>query len=75
VYDPKLWGPYIAEGINPDPILPQDARCDIHPGRFAFNLAMATDGGDVYVCRECFLDQRISPKRHDQKDRRHKHTA
>jgi hypothetical protein len=75
VYDPKLWGPYIAEGINPDPILPQDARCDIHPGRFAFNVAMATDGGDVYVCRECFLDQRISPKRHDQKDRRHKHTA
>ena len=70
MYDPNLWGPHIAEGLQPEPRLPFGARCDIHPRRFAFNLVMATDGGDVYLCRECFLDQRSATKRHDQNDRR-----
>jgi hypothetical protein len=72
MYDPKLWGPKIEEGLLPEPQLPEGARCDLHPGRFAFNLAIAAVGGDVYLCRECFLDQRISSKRHDPKNRRPK---
>jgi hypothetical protein len=77
-YDPKLWGPYIAVGLNPEPKLPDGAKCDNHPARFAFNLLVATtgsegqSGADVYLCRECFLDQRPSPKRHDYRDRRPK---
>jgi hypothetical protein len=75
MYDPHLWGPFIAEGLRPEPVLPFGARCDIHTARFAFNVVMASDGGDVYLCRECFLDQRISSKRHERKDRRSKPTA
>lgn len=58
-YDPKLWGLYIAEGLQPEPLLPEGAKCDNHPARFAFNIAMYSDGsGDAYLCRECFINQR-----------------
>jgi hypothetical protein len=74
-YDPKLWGSYIAEGIQPEPQLPEGAKCDNHPARFAFNIAMYSDGsGDAYLCRECFLDGRITSKRHPFTDRRPKPT-
>lgn len=75
-YDPKLWGPYIAVGLDPEPKLPKGAKCDNHPDRFAFNLSVATngieglDGADVYRCRECFLNQAPSMKRHPFEDRR-----
>lgn len=78
MYDPKLWGPKIAVGLEPERALPEGAKCDNHPERFAFNLVVATtgiqgmSGADVYLCRECFLDQRPSHKRHDFRDRRPK---
>ena len=59
MYDPKLWGPYIPAGAEPEPQLPEGAKCDLHPDRFAFNLLVATtglpgmSGADVYFCREC----------------------
>jgi len=78
MYDAKLWGPYIPVGAEPDPQLPEGAKCDIHTDRFAFNILVATtglegmSGADVYFCRECFLNQPSSPKRHDFKSRRPK---
>jgi hypothetical protein len=70
-YDPALWGPRIAPGMKPEPKLPKDAKCDNHPERFAFNLAIASDGrGDVYLCRDCFLKQRPTEQRHPQSKRR-----
>jgi hypothetical protein len=78
VYDPKLWGPYIPDGAESEPALPEGAKCDNHPNRFAFNLVVATTGiagitgADVYLCRECFVEQSSSPKRHDYQDRRPK---
>jgi len=70
-YDPAEWGPIIGEGQEPEPLLPEGAPCDNHPGRFAFNIRVRSDGsGDAYVCRECFLDHRWSSKVHDPKDRR-----
>ena len=76
MHDPNLWGPKIAPGLEPEPALPEGAKCDNHPGRFAFNLVVATtgiqgmSGADVYLCRECFIEQRMSHKRHDYNDRR-----
>jgi hypothetical protein len=78
MYDPKLWGPYIPVGAEPEPQLPDGAKCDNHPDRFAFNILVATtgipgmSGADVYFCRECFLNQPSSPKRHAYEDRRPK---
>jgi hypothetical protein len=70
-YDPRLWGPKIAAGLEPEPALPEGAECDNHPGRYAFNLVVHSHGGgDAYLWRECFLYQRPSPKVHDRRERR-----
>jgi hypothetical protein len=44
MYDPKLWGPKVAVGREPERVLPEGAMCDNHPERFAFNLVLATTG-------------------------------
>ncbi len=76
MYDPNLWGPFIAVGSEAEAALPVGAKCDNHPERFAFNIAVATvgiqgmSGADMYLYRECFLNRRSSPQRHDREDRR-----
>ena len=67
-------GSVIADGLQPQLVPLFGARCDIHTLRFAFNLVIASDGSDIYLSHESFLDQRMSSKRHGRKNRRPKPT-